>query len=413
MQLFTGLQYLKIDIANQMAIKGDDGVTLDKKNFEDRLAWVDSFEDDLELMVDLAHKPFQYLAAVMAYRDAQEGKPTGHMVGIDAAASGLQIMSALTGCLVTAKNTGLIGDACMDVYTECTRTMSLLLGEQVDVPRKQVKSAMMPYFYGSKQKPKDVFGEGTDEYYAFFQANKSVAPGACELLEILLASWQPFALSHDWVLPDGFHAHVPVMVPIDTRIEVDELDHASFVYRHEVNQGTEKGLSVAANVVHSIDGMVVREICRRCNFDRHELETVKQVIENNLAVRNDSYESTYTPLVESLAMESGFISLVGIEHINHVSVVDFGTEYLRKLLALLNTVLSHKSFPVVTIHDEFKAHPNNINIVRQEYINIMAEIAESDMLEFILTQIRPDHFEVEKYSENLGELIRKGNYAIS
>lgn len=43
----------------------------------------------------------------------------------------------------------------------------------------------------------------------------------------------------------------------------------------------------------------------------------------------------------------------------------------------------------------------------------MAEIAESDMLSFYMTQIRGEYFEVQKYSENLADLIREGNYAIS
>ena len=88
MQTFTGLQYLQIDIANQMSNTDDPKVKLDKAQFEDRIAWVHEYEEDLEDLVDLADKPFQYLAAVMAYRDAQMGHPTGHLVGVDAAASG-------------------------------------------------------------------------------------------------------------------------------------------------------------------------------------------------------------------------------------------------------------------------------------------------------------------------------------
>ena len=144
MQTFTGLQYLQIDIANQMANTDDPHVKLDKSQFEDRIAWVQQYENDLEDLVDLADKPFQYLAAVMAYRDAQNGIPTGHLVGVDAAASGLQIMSALTGCQVTARNTGLIGPQCNDIYSICTKEMSLLLGAEVNIPRKLVKQAQMP-----------------------------------------------------------------------------------------------------------------------------------------------------------------------------------------------------------------------------------------------------------------------------
>jgi len=407
MQTFTGKQYIQIDIANQMAIDG-----LDKKSFEERIAWVNEYESDLEDLVDLAKKPFQYLAAVMAYRDTQAGIPTGHLVGVDAGASGLQIMAALTGCQTTARNTGLIGDKCNDIYAITAKDMSLILGENVDIPRSEVKSAQMPMYYGSKQKPKDVFGDGTEEYYAFHEANRRVAPGACELLDIFLQSWQPYALSHSWVMPDGFTVYVPVMVQKDTKIEVDELQHCSFIYRHDVNEGTEKGLSLAANICHATDGMVVRELSRRCNYDEAQLLRAKKVIERKV-FGYVAYFNRPTPRIESLAISSKFCSLVGIESLNYISVADFEDTYLMQLLNLIDATLEHKSFPVTAVHDEFKSHANYVNVVRQTYIDIMAEIAESDMLSSILTQIRGEYFEVEKYSENLGELIRSSEYGVS
>ncbi len=53
-------------------------------------------------------------------------------------------MAELTGCQVPARKTGLIGSKCNDIYSICTKEMSLLLGAEVDVPRKLVKSAQMP-----------------------------------------------------------------------------------------------------------------------------------------------------------------------------------------------------------------------------------------------------------------------------
>jgi hypothetical protein len=411
MQQFTGLQYLQIDIANQMSNSDVKGVKLDKSQFEDRIAWVQKYEADLEDLVDLADKPFQYIAAVMAYRDAQMGRATGHLVGVDAAASGLQFFAALTGCQTTARNTGLIGDRCTDIYGVCTTEMSMLLGSKVDIPRGPVKSALMTKFYGSKQKPKDVFGEGTEEYQAFHEASHNVAPGACELLEIFLGSWQAYTLSHSWKLPDGFTVIVPVMVQTDSKIEVDELDHASFTYRHEINCGTETGLSLAANTIHSIDGMMVRELSRRCNYDEEKLIECMNIIHDY--VMNNDEEICEHPQIEQLAHTSQFYSLVGVEHITHNNVNQFSHEYLERLYDLIERTLCNKSFPVISIHDEFKAHPNNINRVRQCYAEIMAEIAESNMLSHLLTQIRGEYFEVQKYSENLGDLIREGHYAVS
>jgi len=179
MEKYRGIEYLKIDISNNYG--------LDKQPYADRIAWVDEHEEYLEELVGAADKPFQYLAAVMAYRDAQKGIPTGHLVGFDACASGIAIMAALTGCKTTAENTGLIGNTRADVYGQTTQVMSMLLGSDVEVARKDVKAASMTHFYGSKAKPKEIFGEGTDEFNAFYEANKIVAPGASELMDILLA----------------------------------------------------------------------------------------------------------------------------------------------------------------------------------------------------------------------------------
>jgi len=402
MKTFKGVEYLKIDIANQYG--------LDKQPYADRIAWVDEHEEYLEELVGAANKPFQYLAAVMAFRDAQQGIPTGHLVGFDACASGLQIMAALTGCKTTAENTGLTGNKRADVYGRTTEVMSQLLGSSVEIDRKDVKKASMRHFYGSKRWPKIIFGEGTDEFNAFYAANLIVAPGASELMDVLLASWQPYAMSHDWTMPDGFEVHVKVMVPVDTKIEVDELDHASFTYRHEVNAGTEKGLSIAANCIHSCDSLVVREMGRRCNYNSDQLIRCWEIIDDYMT-GGDS--ATGCEEIEKLAVESGFYSLVAVEHINKHNVYDFSTEYLEKIRDLIKLTLGRTSFPMIFIHDEFKSHPNNLNILRQTYNEIMAEIADSNMLEFMLSQIQGNPTTIEKYSENLGELVREANYALS
>ena len=136
MQNFTGGQYLQIDIANQYG--------LDKENFLVRLQWVKDHENELDGLVKDADDPFRYKAAVMAYRDAQQGIATGHLVGMDACASGPQIMAAVTGCHITARNTGLIGDVRADLYGATTTVMNDTLDEHVDYPRGDVKDAQMP-----------------------------------------------------------------------------------------------------------------------------------------------------------------------------------------------------------------------------------------------------------------------------
>ena len=102
------------------------------------------------------------------------------------------------------------------------------------------------YFYGSKNRPKQIFGEDTEELMAFYQAQEMVAPGACKMMVELLGSWQPFALEHAFTLPDGFNAVVPVLQKMKAKLEIDELDHQSLTYIYEDNIGSERGLAVAA-----------------------------------------------------------------------------------------------------------------------------------------------------------------------
>lgn len=236
---YSGWKWLLIDAANQFG--------LDKLLFEERIEWAEKKLNVLETLTDQAETKPLYIKAVMAIRKAQQGIPTGHMVGVDATCSGIQIMSALTGCTAGATATGLVDpNVRADAYTSVTNEMSTILGGAVAVSRADAKSATMTAFYGSKLVPKELFGEDTPELDAFYQAAHNVAPGAWELLQDLLASWQPYALSHAWKLPDGFDAKVKVMAKREVRIEVDELEHATFSYEFYENQGSRAGLSNVA-----------------------------------------------------------------------------------------------------------------------------------------------------------------------
>lgn len=74
-----------------------------------------------------------------------------------------------------------------------------------------------------------------------------------------------------------------------------------------------------------------------------------------------------------------------------------------------------QGFQLHTIHDSFWAHPNYMNLVRQNYRNILADIASSHLLQSILREITSKpNLKVIKRSKNLAPLIRKGcEYALS
>lgn len=267
MQLFTGKEYVKIAVANAYG--------LDKLTWKERLDWFDTNKSNLFRLTTEASEPILYRKALNAWKDTVKGIPTGFIMGLDSTSSGVQIMSALSGDPAGAANTNLIdtGER-KDFYSGILKQMGEILGHSLNVTRKQVKEAGMTVMYGSKAKPKEIFGEDTVELAVFYESLYILAPGAMNILETIQACWNPIGLSHEWTLPDGHKAIVNVMVPEDKKIEIDELGHKSFTHRAYINAPDVNGLSLAANVTHSIDAYIVRELVRRTYKKGFEMATI-------------------------------------------------------------------------------------------------------------------------------------------
>ena len=408
---YSGWQWLLIDAANQYG--------KDKLRFEERIEWAEANLQNLENLADQAETKPLYIKAVMAIRKAQKGLPTGHMVAVDGVCSGAQLMSVLTGCVAGATATGLVDpDRRADAYTQLTDEMNKILGGVLSVSRKDAKQSLMTTLYGSKKTPETIFGKDTPEYKAFYQALQIVAPGAWALLQILLNSWNSYALFHAWKLPDGYDARVKVMGKKQVRIEVDELDHASFTYQFYENEGTKKGLSNAANVIHSVDSLVLKEMHRRCNYDKHAVQEAYVAIQAVLNQRKlglaqpTEAEGKVAYYVEQYH-RSTMASAVILPYLNQSTAAMLTTEHLEALLKITTGMLAHKPFPLVTVHDAFASHANNVNQVRWHYKEILADMAESNLLDDLLSQLYKEPCTFNKLSFNLPELIRNSNYALT
>lgn len=410
---YLPIEYICIDIANCFG--------LDKLLFEDRIQWVKDHVNELEELADKADDKPLYLKAVHALRETQAGKPTGHLIALDATCSGIQIMSAITGCVKGADATGLVSNKRADAYTDVTKEMNNILRLRglttIETSRNDVKRAVMTSGYGSTLVPKEVFGEG-DMLDTFYKAAFTIAPAAFQLMNDLLNTWRPHALSHNWVMPDNFHVNIKVMQKKETRIEVDELNHATFTTYVQINQGSEKGLSNVANTIHSIDGYLLRSLIRRASFKPKKVKNVLAVLENSVKTRyagldepNTEYSEDLQTAIE-LCYHSGMVDVAIIDYITETNVHQLSTEHIVSLIAILRKMLELGSSPVLTVHDAFRAHANHCNAVRYWYKELMAELAESKILQFIVSQILQQRVTFTKKSNNLGDLIRESNYAI-
>ena len=327
MQVFTGRQYLMIDIANSFG--------LDKSTWMERILWTQYNLDVLEDKVEDAEDKFLYVKAVKALRDTDQGIATGHMMLLDATASGLQIMAALSGCKKTARHVNLISTGSReDVYTHVTNEMNTDLPADEQVTRDDVKKPLMTHYYNKTKQ--DTLSEA--QQGAFYKDLHESFSGAEDVKYLINNAWNPTAMKHEWTLPDGHVASCKVMKTIAARVEVDELAHTTFTYQFEANCPDSLNTSLAPNIIHSIDGYIAREMTRR-------------------------------------AKDQGF--------------------------------------ECVHIHDAFGFHPNYGNQVRENYREILAEIADSDLLQDILSELYGYVQRITKDSYDLHKDILESEYALS
>ena len=231
---------------------------LDKLTWQERIDWTSKQQsfDDVEW-----DEPMLGRKAVRALGDAIAGKKSGYMMSADATSSGVQIMAVLSGCKSTAKLTNCIDPTKRyDLYTEVSTLMNAELTKPV--PRAIIKACTMTHYYNSKATPKALLSEEGLE--VFNRVIKGVCPGAEEVMEVINSCWDATADAHSWEMPDGHTVYVPVVSATDVTYADSELGEIPLRYYQQAPSDNYR--SLAANICHSVDGYVAREMVRRCDF---------------------------------------------------------------------------------------------------------------------------------------------------
>ena len=409
MQLFTPTEYLKIDIASTFG--------LDKQTWDDRIAWFNDNQDKLDDLVKQAESPALFYAGIQAYRQAAHGEAIAYPISLDATASGAQLLAILVGCEQSARMCNVIDTGAReDFYTGVYEAMKSVLScwiEERDIDsnhipalvRQQVKDAVMPAFYGSKQEPRTAFGEGV-LLEAFYHTMETRTPGLWELVQSLVSLWQPDVVSHDWILPDNFNVNIKVM-----NARVEEFTFMGHIHEAvtKVNVPLERSVSLAANIIHSIDGMVVREMLRRCSFD-----PVIQIdlIEALLYGKHDNFQHRpKDQLVQALWKhyeDTGFLSVRILDSLDRNNL---GLVNIDVIKAMIES-MPNQPFPVLSVHDCFRVHPNHANDLRMQYNQILHDLAQSTLVGNIASQILGHPVALTKTAD-FADRILSTNYALS
>jgi hypothetical protein len=400
MQKFTGMQYLAIDIANKFG--------LDKQDWNVRLDWFNQNQEKLLSLVPQAKEPALFYAGVQAWNQAQQGLPIGYPISLDACSSGLQLLSCLTGDDKAAKLCGVIDTGHReDAYSVIYNEMVNSIGESAKISRDDCKDAIMTSLYGSTAVPKKVFGEGK-LLQVFVDTMSNVAPAAWALNQVFLDIWDSTVLSHDWILPDNFHVHVNVMGTVKEKVQFFNKPYEVVT---KVNMPKEKGRSLGANVTHSIDGFLVRELTRRCDYRPDVVAKIQGMI-FNCWEKNELQDTVNNRMLEKLwfhYLDSGYLSARILDYItqDNISYID------RSVIQELIDSLPVKPFKVMSIHDCFRVLPNYGNDLREQYNLQLMLIAKSNLLSFTLSQVMGKEIKVDKQNPNMWKEIKDSNYTLS
>jgi hypothetical protein len=399
-QRFTGMQYLQIDIASNFG--------LDKQDWNTRLDWFDENQEKLLSLVPQAKAPALFYAGIQAWNQANQGLEIGYPISLDACSSGLQLLACLTGDDKAAKLCGVIDTGHReDAYSVIYNEMVNSIGESAKISRDDCKDAIMCSLYGSTAVPKKVFGEGK-LLQVFVDTMSNVAPAAWALNQVFLDIWDSTVLSHDWVLPDNFHVHVKVMGTIKEKVQFFNKPYEIVT---KVNMPKENGRSLGANVTHSIDGFLVRELTRRCDYRPDVVAKIQGMI-FNCWEKNELEDTINNHMLETLwfhYQDSGYLSARILDYIteDNISYID------RSVIQELIDSLPPKPFKVMSIHDCFRVLPNYGNDLREQYNLQLMLIAKSNLLGFTLTQIMGKEIKVDKANPNMWKHIMDSNYTLS
>jgi hypothetical protein len=389
MNLFTAKEYIDISIANAMQ--------MDKLTWQERLDWVEENEENLLVGVLNTKEPYQLMAAVDAKRCADEGEPTGYIMGLDACSSGIQIMCLMAGDLVGARLCGLIntGDR-QDVYKTYLDDMTNELGD-LPFTRTDIKGVGMKVLYGSRAEPRKVLKDPLI-ISSFYEAIERNTPICTNLLFAFLACADDTAKSYKWTLPDGHEAETPVTKVITYTFKVPELDNHPVTHKITENLPKDRDVSIPANAIQSIDGYIVRELGLRCNHNPNQLKRIISLIDNTLT---------------SNQLWLGVPSITRALDLTQDNINSYDSRELYALRELCLKLLCYVPFEQISVHDKYFASPIHMNMVRLYVIDIYAELADSDYLEAMLAQISNGKSTFKKTHTNLGDLIRESEYIVS
>lgn len=372
---YSAFEWLLIDLASRYGY--------DKLPFDERIKWsaehlvlfkvaedIATLKQVIQHLIDKADEPAMFAGCALAVWDALNGRKSNWQVGQDAASSGPQLLSVMMRCETGMSHTGVLQEDVPDLYTDVTEEMNRNKQGSSKYKRSVVKKGIVPHVYASTAEPKRVFKKG---YSTFLKAYRAIVPMAQEASDIMVKIWNSNALEHCWYMPDGAYIRIPVIVQKDKTIPCGNY---SFKYIYQEVGTKKKGesgtKSLSANITHSYDAYILRELNRRCNYNTKHIQWCMSLLKRSDIKSKQAEEDTIYDL-EKRFYDFNQKSAVAFEYLTEANVGNLTDDFRAELLFLAEDMLKHEPFEISNIHDEFKTLPKNVCRMKEVYNILLVE----------------------------------------
>lgn len=341
-------------------------------------------------------------------------------VPLDTASSQSLITSAITRdneCLekIFHLDTNMPSDIYTTIGEEIRNTFNL-----GDIPRKVIKKALMAWGYGGYSHLCQLCDVKQDTLNAvMFDIAKSLGfTGIYAMRQACLDAWDEDALEHKWELPDGYEIHQVITQDTFAR----DIMTGEYIYpakRVEITlNGKQRGIdcrwskigtrsqkesgtrSIGANLIHSLDAFLMRELVRRCKQDFViKPEEFKEVIEYSfdIKVKDPKAEDIYHMWEET--------NIVSLNILNHLNYGDYLPRPYWEAIQQVIDDLPKEGFDIRPIHDEFACLPRYANDMRRQFNHLIAELYLSTILQYFSKQF--DKLEIKPIDEAKPEMVKQ------
>ena len=254
----------------------------------------------------------------------------------------------------------------------------------VELDKEIKKKSIMQFTYGGTAYVRDHLGAHVNEFYALYA---EYLPLVFEFRNACVGGWDEDAYGYGWSLPDGFEVDMVCEKPIaetelsSAKIELEIQGKRVNVRPFwSINTPLQKGepgsKGLGANIVHSMDAYVMRELVRRCHgVFRTSLDDIKI---------GDLVCSPEAKHIYNMWKQTGMCSLNILNELKKGNSIP--QDYYEAIKDTLLTLPENKFF-IKPIHDEFCCRTEFRDQMVQVYNCLLVELYKSTYAEYIQKEL--------------------------